>query len=53
VHLKSILLGNWVKKLKVNKVLDKNVVTGINEAVLEAIVNIPNLKGIVLGTYGA
>jgi L-asparaginase len=26
---------------------------GISEAVLEAILNIPNLKGIVLETYGA
>ena len=62
VHLKvnhNLLLSrNGDKKLKVNKVLDNNVVIikmfpGINEAVLEAIVNIPSLKGIVLETYGS
>ena len=43
------------KKLLVNKELDDNVVIvkmfpGINEYVLESIVNIPHLKGIVLET---
>jgi len=42
----------------VHKNLDTNVAIvkmfpGISEAVLEAILNIPNLKGIVLETYGA
>lgn len=46
------------KKLKVNKDLDNNVVIvkmfpGINEAVLAAIFNIPNLKGVILETYGS
>jgi L-asparaginase len=46
------------KKLQVHKKLDSNVVIikmfpGISEAVLEAIFNIPSLKGVVLETYGA
>ncbi len=46
------------KKLLVHKNLDQNVFIlklfpGINESVLNAIINIPNLKGIVLETYGA
>jgi L-asparaginase len=44
--------------LKVHKNLDNNVAIvkmfpGISEAVLSAILGIPNLKGIVLETYGA
>ena len=47
-----------VRKLKVHKNLDNNVAIvkmfpGINEAVLSAILGIPNLKGIVLETYGS
>ncbi|HLF51692.1 asparaginase [Flavobacterium sp.] len=62
VHLKvnnHLLLPKMgLKKLKVNKDLDNNVVIvkmfpGINEAVLSAIFNIPNLKGVVLETYGS
>ncbi|MET0760052.1 MAG: asparaginase domain-containing protein, partial [Flavobacterium sp.] len=62
VHLKvnnHLLLPKiGLKKLKVNKDLDNNVVIvkmfpGINEAVLSAIFNIPNLKGVVLETYGS
>lgn len=46
------------KKLKVNKTFDDNVVVvkmfpGINESVLHAILHIPNLKGVVLETYGS
>lgn len=46
------------KKLEVHKKLDRNVVIvkmfpGINEAVLTAIFAIPNLKGIILETYGS
>lgn len=46
------------KSLLVHKKLDDNVVIvkmfpGINEAVLSAILNIPNLKGMVLETYGS
>lgn len=62
VHLNitpSILLQKQtVKKLTVHKALDNHVVIvkmfpGINESVLNAIINIPNLKGIVLETYGS
>lgn len=46
------------RKLKIHKNLDNNVVIikmfpGISENVLSAIFNIPQLKGIVLETYGA
>ncbi|WP_370030707.1 asparaginase [Flavobacterium sp. 28YEA47A] len=62
VHLKvnnDLLLpksGN--KKLQVHKELDNNVAVvkmfpGISENVLTAIFNIPNLKGVVIETYGA
>jgi L-asparaginase len=62
VHLNSspelFLPIQRVRKLKVHKNLDNNVAVvkmfpGISEAVLSAILNIPNLKGIVLETYGA
>ena len=62
VHLKvnkEILFrkkGN--KGLKVNTAFNENVVIlklfpGITQQTLEAIVNIPNLKGVVLETYGS
>lgn len=46
------------KKLMVHKELDDHVVVvkmfpGINETVLSAILNIPNLKGMILETYGS
>ena len=46
------------RKLVVHKVLDDNVVIvkmfpGINETVLSAILKIPNLKGMILETYGS
>ena len=46
------------KKLVVHKKLDGNVVIvkmfpGINESVISAIIAIPNLKGIILETYGS
>jgi len=62
VHLKlnkeTFLPKANSKKLQVHKDLDPNVVIlkmfpGINEDVLSAIFNIPNLKGVVLETYGA
>jgi L-asparaginase len=62
VHLKinnQLLLPKvGAKKLKINTDLDDNVAVirlfpGINETVLSAIFNIPNLKGIVLETYGS
>jgi L-asparaginase len=47
-----------VKKLKIHKNLDKNVAIikmfpGISETVLAAIFDIPQLKGIILETYGS
>jgi L-asparaginase len=62
VHLRVneniILKGQNNKKLIVNKQLDDNVFVlklypGINENVLKAIINIKNIKGIILETYGA
>lgn len=62
VHLKVdanlTLLQNNSKKLIVHKKLDTNVFVlklfpGINQAVMTAIMNIPQLKGIVIETYGA
>ena len=62
VHLKlnkeSFLRKKAFKELQVHTSLDNNVVVlkmfpGINESVLSAIFNIPNLKGLVLETYGA
>lgn len=62
VHLKTnsenFLTKKTQKKLIVHQNLDTNVVVikmfpGISEAVLSAIFSIPNIKGIVLETYGA
>ncbi|WP_296142907.1 asparaginase [uncultured Flavobacterium sp.] len=62
VHLKVnnelLLRKSGAKKFKVHKEIDDNVAVikmfpGISENVLSAIFNIPNLKGIVLETYGA
>jgi L-asparaginase len=62
VHLKInkdlVLPKNNSKKLAVHKELDGNVVVvkmfpGINENVLSSILNIPNLKGMILETYGS
>ena len=58
VNKHAILPKNGVKKFLVHKNLDNNVVIvkmfpGINESVLNAIISIPNLKGIVLETYGS
>lgn len=62
VHLKvntPFLLPKLnTKTLIINTALDNNVAVikifpGINETVLAAILNIPNLKGIVLETYGS
>lgn len=61
VHLKTFpelfLSKTSVGQLKIHKNLEKNVVIikmfpGISEAVLSAIFNIPEIKGIVLETYG-
>jgi L-asparaginase len=62
VHLKVntpfLLPKSSSTKLKINSTLDNNVAVikmfpGINETVLAAILTIPNLKGIVLETYGS
>lgn len=61
VHLKMntpFLLPKSSNKFKIHTELDDNVAIiklfpGINESVLSAILNIPNLKGIVLETYGS
>jgi L-asparaginase len=62
VHLKinyDLILPKTIsKKFIVHKELDDNVVIvkmfpGINETVLLAILNIPNLKGLILETYGS
>ena len=62
VHLNinqhAVLPRTGTKKLLVHKNLDDNVVIvkmfpGINESVLNAIISIPNLKGIILETYGS
>lgn len=62
VHLtinpNTVLPKKSTKKLVVHKELNNDVVIvkmfpGINELVLNAIVSIPNLKGILLETYGS
>jgi L-asparaginase len=58
VNQHAILPKNGVKKFVVHKEMDDNVVIvkmfpGINESVLNAIISIPNLKGIILETYGS
>ncbi|MCF6131198.1 asparaginase [Flavobacterium wongokense] len=58
VNSNLILPKQSTKKLQVHKNLDGNVVIvkmfpGINESVLSAIISIPNLKGIILETYGS
>jgi L-asparaginase len=58
VNQQLILAKPLSKKLTVHKQLDDNVVIikmfpGINELVLKSIIETPNLKGIVLETYGS
>lgn len=62
VHLKVNREFLWQpkrnKKLVVHKVLDNNVAIlklfpGLNNDVLQSILNIPNLKALILETYGA
>lgn len=62
VHLKVnpefLLTNKGEAPLKVHKRLDNNIIVlklfpGISEQVVSAIISIPNLKGIVLETYGA
>jgi len=55
----DLLLKNFTQaKLKVHKTLDTNVVLiklfpGIQSTVMKSILEIPNLKGVVLETYGS
>lgn len=58
VNPNAVLQKQSAKKLLVHKELNEDVVIvkmfpGINESVLSAIVAIPNLKGIILETYGS
>lgn len=62
VHLKILKehlnKPNTRKKLKVHKVFDTNIALiklfpGISKSVLESILKTPNLKGVILETYGA
>ena len=62
VHLKIFPELFWpkarLKKLRIHKKFEKNVTIvkmfpGISEAVLTSIFNIPDLKGVVIETYGA
>lgn len=61
VHLKvnsNLLLAKNSKKFVVHKKLDDNVMVikmfpGINENILHSIIATPNLKGIILETYGS
>lgn len=62
VHIKinneSLFQGSSTKKVMVHKELDSNVAIikmfpGFNENVLASLFEIPNLKGVVLETYGA
>lgn len=62
VHLKVnneyLFKPNTRKKLKVHKEMDRNIAVvklfpGISESLLRCIFNAPNLKGVILETYGA
>lgn len=61
VHLKfneNLLLANSRKKLVVRKKLENNIVVlklfpGITKNVVDHILTIPNLKGVILETYGS
>lgn len=58
VHDSYLWRANGKKALKVHKHMDNNVVVlklfpGLNREVLESVVSIPNLKALILETYGA
>lgn len=62
VHLKInreyLFRANSAKKLKVHKVMDRNVVIlklfpGLDQTILHSILNSPSLKAVVLETYGS
>jgi L-asparaginase len=62
VHMKvnkeALLVPNAKKKLVIHKAFDTNIALiklfpGISKSILECIIHNPNLKGIILETYGA
>jgi L-asparaginase len=58
VNAQALFVNKTNKKLQVHLKLNDNVVIlkmfpGINETVLNAVLSIPNLKGMVLETYGS
>ena len=58
VNSNAVLQKQSNKKLIVHRVMDNHVVIvkmfpGINETILSSIIAIPNLKGIILETYGS
>jgi len=58
VYNEYIEKAKSTKRLKVHKQMDTNVAIlkifpGLNESVLNSVLNIPNLKALVLETYGA
>lgn len=58
VQSEYLLKRKKIKKLVVHKKMDNNVAIlkifpGFNQSVLESVLNIPNLKALVLETYGA
>jgi len=57
-HRAHILSGDYTSPLKVYKEMDDNIVVlklfpGINKQVVHSILNAPELKGVVLETYGS
>ncbi|MDG1731113.1 MAG: asparaginase [Algibacter sp.] len=58
INQKYLFKPNLRKKLKVNKNLDENIAVvklfpGISISILESIFNTPNLKAVILETYGS
>ncbi|MDP5157776.1 MAG: asparaginase [Flaviramulus sp.] len=58
INNEHLLKPNTRKKLVINKKLDDNIALiklfpGINKAVFESVFNIPNLKALIIETYGS
>ena len=58
INKQSLFKPNHIKKLKVNKHLDENIALiklfpGISKSVLQNIFNTPNIKAVIIETYGA
>lgn len=58
VHKENLFIPNRLKKLVVHKRMDDSVAIlklfpGMNRSVLKGVLNIPNLKALVLETYGS